>query len=94
MYTQLPPASQHFSNPTSSHQNYGQDIQNGAIGQQEPSLTSQVELDHSIGYSGKIIDSVHLHPALQEFILVAASSIVVRNLQDPHNQHFLTAHDD
>jgi WD40 repeat protein len=31
---------------------------------------------------------------LKEFILVAASSIVVRDLQDPHNQHFLTAHDD
>jgi cilia- and flagella-associated protein 52 len=28
---------------------------------------------------------VHLHPALKEFILVAASSIVVRDLQDPHN---------
>jgi WD40 repeat protein len=53
-----------------------------------------VELDHSIGYSGKIVDSVHLHPSLKEFILVAASSIVVRDLNDPHNQHFLTAHDD
>jgi WD40 repeat protein len=39
-----------------------------------------VELDHSIGYSGKIVDSVHLHPSLKEFILVAASSIVVRDL--------------
>ena len=35
-----------------------------------------------------------MHPSLKEFILVAASSIVVRDLQDPHNQHFLTAHDD
>ena len=25
---------------------------------------------------------------------MAASSIVTRDLQDPHNQHFLTAHDD
>lgn len=25
---------------------------------------------------------------------MAASSIVVRDLQDPHNQNFLTAHDD
>ncbi len=39
MNTQLPPASQHYSNPTSAHHNYGQDIQNGAIGQKEPSLT-------------------------------------------------------
>lgn len=58
---------------------------NGDLGQQQPSNTQQVELDHSIGYSGKIVDSVHLHPSLKEFILVAASSIVVRDLQDPHN---------
>ena len=40
------------------------------------------------------MDSVHLHPSLKEFILVASSSIVTRDIQDPHNQNFLTAHDD
>jgi len=43
-----------------------------------------VELDHSIGHSG-VVDSVHLHPSLKEFVLVAASSIVVRDIQNPHN---------
>jgi WD40 repeat protein len=36
---------------------------------------------------------VYLHPSLREYILVAGSSLVVRDLSDPHNQHFLTAHD-
>ena len=44
-----------------------------------------MELDHSIGFSGGIVDSVHLHPDLKEYILIAGSSIVVRDLSDPHN---------
>jgi hypothetical protein len=63
-----------------NHSSQKADVQNGDLGQQAPSTTQQVELDHSIGYSGKIVDSVHLHPNLKEFILVAASSIVVRDL--------------
>ena len=54
----------------------------------------QVELDHSIGFSGAVVDSVHLHPGAREYVLIVGSSIVVRDIQDPHNQHFLTAHDD
>lgn len=66
----------------------------GALGQQEITSGRQVELDHSIGYSGSICDMVHLHPSAREYILIVGSSIVVRDIQDPHNQHFLTAHDD
>ena len=44
-----------------------------------PSTTQQVELDHSIGYSGKIVDSVHLHPNLKEFILKENSQLLVDN---------------
>jgi len=62
----------------------------------EVAITSgqQVELDHSIGFSGKVIDSVVLHPNIKDYILIVGCSIVVRDVQDPHNQHFLTAHDD
>ena len=66
----------------------------GAIGQTEVTTSRQVELDHSIGFSGSVVDSVRLHPGSREYILIAGSSIVVRNIQDPHDQHFLTAHDD
>jgi WD40 repeat protein len=58
-----------------------------------PTANQSAELDHSIGFSGKIVDSVFLHPSLNEYILIAGSSLVVRDLQDPHSQHFLTAHD-
>jgi hypothetical protein len=53
-----------------------------------------VELDHAIGFSGKIVNSVHLHPNAKDYVLVAGASIIVGDLSDPHNQHFLRAHDD
>lgn len=53
-----------------------------------------VELDHAIGFSGKVDNSVFLHPNTKDFVLIAGSSIVCGDLNDPHSQHFLTAHDD
>lgn len=53
-----------------------------------------VELDHSIGFSGKVNDSVFLHPNSQNYLSIAGCSVVVGDLSDPHSQHFLTAHDD
>jgi len=35
-----------------------------------------------------------LHPNGKDFVLIAGSSIVAGDLNDPHSQHFLTAHDD
>ena len=55
---------------------------------------SMVELDHAIGFSGKVDNSVFLHPNSKDFVLIAGSSIVAGDLNDPHSQHFLTAHDD
>ena len=53
-----------------------------------------IELDHSIGFSGKILNSVYLHPNQVNYISVAGCSVVSSDLNDPHSQHFLTAHDD
>jgi WD40 repeat protein len=53
-----------------------------------------VELDHAIGYSGKIVNSVHLHPNASDYVLIAGASIIVGDINDPHNQHFLRGHDD
>jgi WD40 repeat protein len=53
-----------------------------------------VELDHAIGFSGKVLDSALLHPNAKDYVLLAGCSIVVGDLTDPHNQNFLTAHDD
>jgi hypothetical protein len=53
-----------------------------------------VELDHSIGFSGNVVNSVFLHPNTKDYVLIAGCSIVIGDLSDPHNQNFLTAHDD
>jgi len=53
-----------------------------------------IELDHAVGFSGKVVNSVYLHPNQTDYILIAGCSIVVGNLNDPHNQAFLSAHDD
>ena len=64
--------------------------------EQNPSPSSSVivELDHAIGYSGKIVNSVHLHPNATDYVLIAGASIIVGDINDPHNQHFLRGHDD
>ena len=56
--------------------------------------SDKVELDHSIGFSGSVVGSVHLHPNTRDYVLIAGCSIVVGDLSDPHTQNFLTAHDD
>jgi WD40 repeat protein len=53
-----------------------------------------VELDHAIGFSGKINNSVFLHPNAKEYLMIAGCSVITGDLIDPHSQHFLTAHDD
>jgi hypothetical protein len=53
-----------------------------------------LELDHAIGYSGKIISSVHMHANGNDFVLIAGASLIIGDLNDPHNQSFLRAHDD
>jgi hypothetical protein len=68
--------------------------QRAATGAKAVTSSSQVELDHAIGFSGKIVRSVHLHPNSKDYVLIAGCSIVIGDLSDPHNQNFLTAHDD
>ena len=52
-----------------------------------------MELDHAIGYSGKIVKSVHLHPNSKDYVMIAGASIIIGDLTDPHNQYFLRGHD-
>jgi len=56
------------------------DVASGALGQQTVTSGRQVELDHSIGFSGAVVDSVRLHPSAREYILIVGSSIVVRDI--------------
>ena len=53
-----------------------------------------MELEHSIGYSGKIVRSVYFHPNGKEFVCISGACIVICDLSDPHQQFFLRGHDD
>jgi hypothetical protein len=44
-----------------------------------------VELDHAIGFSGRVDNSVFLHPNAKEYVLIAGCSIVSGDLNDPHS---------
>lgn len=68
--------------------------QRAVSGAKAVTSSDKVELDHAIGFSGKVVGSVYLHPNTRDYVLVAGCSIVVGDLSDPHNQNFLTAHDD
>jgi cilia- and flagella-associated protein 52 len=53
-----------------------------------------MELEHAIGYSGRIVRSVYLHPNGKDFVYISGACIVICDLQDPHQQSFLRSHDD
>ena len=53
-----------------------------------------IELDHAIGYTGEIADSILLHPAQQDYISISGANIIVGDLSDPHKQRLLKGHDD
>jgi hypothetical protein len=60
-------------------------IKSQALGGGGPGGNAPVELDHAIGYSGRVLDSALLHPNTRDYVLIAGSSIVVGDLSDPHN---------
>jgi hypothetical protein len=80
--------------PYSQHQQMPASQGSRINGQVISANASMVELDHAIGFSGKINNSVFLHPNQKEYICLAGCSIVSGDLNDPHSQNFLTAHDD
>jgi len=54
-------------------------------GQATSNNAQMVELDHSIGFSGKVNDSVFLHPNSVNYVSIAGCSIVCGDLNDPHS---------
>lgn len=57
----------------------------GAVGMKPVTNGDQIELDHAIGFSGKIVNSVFLHPNAKDYVLIAGCSVVTGDLNDPHN---------
>jgi len=52
-----------------------------------------MELEHAIGFTGSVAQSLHYHPSGKDAIYVGGGCVVVSDLSDPHNQHFLRGHD-
>ena len=57
-------------------------------------MSLTLDLEHAIGYSGNILNSMILHPNGINYISIAGGCIVIGDLTDNHNQIFLRGHDD
>lgn len=55
---------------------------------------NMIELDHAIGYTGEILNSILLHPMQQDYIAISGANIIIGDISDPHKQRFLKGHDD
>lgn len=55
---------------------------------------SVIEMEHAIGFSGRIMKSVYIHPSGQHFIYISGGCVVICSISDPHEQYFLRMHDD
>lgn len=53
-----------------------------------------LEMEHSIGYNGKYINTVHYHPFEKDTLVYNIGGLlVIENLHDKHQQQFLRGHD-
>ena len=54
-----------------------------------------LELEHVIGFTGKYGHTISIHPRNSKYILYPIGGVlVVGDINDPHNQQFLTEHDE
>lgn len=53
-----------------------------------------LEMEHSIGYNGKYLGTVHYHPFDKDSLIYNIGGLlVIENLHDKHQQQFLRGHD-
>ncbi len=61
-------------------------VAEGAIGERTvTSQPNQIELDHTIGYSGSMVGCVQIFPNGTDYMMVAGSSIVSRRFDQLHD---------
>uniref|UniRef100_A0A7S1HLU2 EML-like first beta-propeller domain-containing protein n=3 Tax=Hemiselmis andersenii TaxID=464988 RepID=A0A7S1HLU2_HEMAN len=53
-----------------------------------------MELEHAIGFGGKIRSCLLYHPNNRDIVYTAGGCVVIADMSDPHNQVFLRGHDD
>lgn len=51
-----------------------------------------VELEHAIGFTGGVANSLHLLPDGQHIVYISGACVVLASLADPHEQSFLRGH--
>ena len=64
-----------------------------ADGETAPSPAT-FELEHAVGYSGAVRDSLVMHPNGQDLLYAAGGCVVACDKDDPHKQTFFRGHDD
>ena len=53
-----------------------------------------IELDHIIGYNGKLINTVICHPVIPDKLIYGVGGLVIiEDSNSRHNQNILRAHD-
>jgi WD40 repeat protein len=58
-------------------------------------MSNPVELEHVIGYTGRYMHSLVVHPRNKDFILYPIGTVlVISDVKDAHNQEFLRRHDE
>ena len=63
-------------------------------GEKQSAQAAALELEHAIGYSGRVYDALVYHPNGTDFVYPAGGCLVVCDFNDPHNQVFLRGHDE
>ena len=56
-------------------------------------MTSELVLDHTIGFNGSIPDSMFVHPNGESLVYVGGGCLVVNDLKKRSKQVFLRGHD-
>mmetsp|Transcript_6964 Transcript_6964/g.10193 ORF Transcript_6964/g.10193 Transcript_6964/m.10193 type:complete len:635 (+) Transcript_6964:20-1924(+) len=57
-------------------------------------MPTTIELEHAIGYNGRVENGLQMHPNNINYIYPAGACVVKSDKTDPHEQEFLRGHDD
>jgi hypothetical protein len=70
------------------------DTQNLPPPPQETQESNCLELDHTIGYNGRYLKTIHFHPKNPDFFVYCIGGLIVlEDINDRHKQDFLRGHD-
>lgn len=65
------------------------------MGAGESAVGDMLELEHVIGYTGRASANLHCHPKRPtDFLTSLGANVVIGDIEDPHRQEFLRAHDE